>query len=251
MVTESPLPNPFATRFVRPDRGEYRPPAFDRETGTGGRSPENGERRADHERLERIEAKTLLTLDRCGMAAIVGPHGTGKSTLLHSLRNRLRDHYSSLAWFRLHQQCRGLPAACEVFARPAARSCLPRCIVIDGFEQLSLVQRWRLIARYRRRRFPCSKSDPTADACLVTMHRDHIGVETVYRTAWCGRQVRQLTRAKLQSLPEPLRRRMLVCAERRAEQVERLPHARRSVRDYWFCLYDDFENLRRAGGDAV
>lgn len=73
-------------------------------------------------------------------AAIVGPHGTGKSTLLAALRPRLVAAGRELVAVTLHQGERRLP-----LSREARRALTRRALlVIDGYEQLGRWQRWQL-----------------------------------------------------------------------------------------------------------
>ena len=74
---------------------------------------------------------------------IIGPHGTGKSTLIHALLPRLTAQGFSV----LHgsfsggkQQWSELPSE-KIDSQNDART--PRIVVIDGFEQLSTPARWK------------------------------------------------------------------------------------------------------------
>src|SRR5690554_1857511 len=75
------MPNPFSTRFVRPDQSVYR---F-----------------APGENVNSVTSRVFAQLSSRGTAAIIGPHGTGKSTLLHTLVPRLEPLFSAVDWIRL------------------------------------------------------------------------------------------------------------------------------------------------------
>jgi hypothetical protein len=99
--------------------------------------------------------------------AIFGPHGSGKSTLLESLRPELRRAGRRIVSVCLHDGERALPREL-LDSRPWDRETI---LVIDGYEQLSVWNRWRLEWRCRR------------DGCglLVTAHR-RARLPELYRT---------------------------------------------------------------------
>lgn len=87
--------------------------------------------------------------------AIIGPHGSGKSTLLETLKPRLRNAGRALHAITLRNAQRRLPS--DFY--PAQRDA-PALLIIDGYEQLNWLERWRL-ARHCRR---------TDHGLLVTSH---------------------------------------------------------------------------------
>ena len=114
MTTRS---NPFATRFTRPDAMPFLFP-------------------------EGVDADTLLARLRHfnWRAAIVGPHGVGKSTLLYTLIPMIEQAGREVRYVALHDGERRLPP--EVF-----RHCShdrPVQLVVDGYEQLAPWRRWAL-----------------------------------------------------------------------------------------------------------
>jgi len=123
-----PADNPFCTRRVRPGALEYRflP----------------GDSLAQF--YDRWRAANFR-------GAIVGPHGTGKSTFLAAVRRYLSERQVAICSCTLHTGERRLPpsawqaireyrttVSCKQYAGPAA------VVIVDGYEQLSLWERWRL-----------------------------------------------------------------------------------------------------------
>jgi hypothetical protein len=136
--------NPFATRFVRPGampyyflNGQDARPLVD-------------------------DLKKLLW-----RGAIVGPHGTGKSTLLHALLPELVARGRKPVFVTLRDNQRWLPRS-----RPRWRSLDDKSVlIIDGYEQLNRVSRAILWFQQKVRCF----------GVLVTAHTD-VGFPTVART---------------------------------------------------------------------
>ena len=102
--------NPFATRFTRPGELDFLFPT--------------GETAATL--VDRLAAQAWR-------GQIVGPHGTGKSTLLHTLAHELRRRGREIAWFTLHGGQRGL----DITAAQAAAWNDATQVIVDGYEQLS------------------------------------------------------------------------------------------------------------------
>jgi hypothetical protein len=234
----STLPvNPFSTRFVRPDQTLYR---F-----------------AGDDDAEAVANRLTELLLRRGVAAIVGPHGTGKSTLVHTLLPMVRSVFSDvhriqfssasdnaavLRQWQLHQQ------QWRAKQPHSADSQSTLCLVLDGFEQLHWLERQRLIwqtTRWPRASRRVSRICSRSPYLLLTSHRPQLGVTTFHETQWDESIVQQLTCEKLRVLPLPERLLMLRIAEREAEAMKAGSMSDRSVRDYWFTLYDEYERLRR------
>lgn len=222
--------NPFSTRFIRPDAVAYR---F-----------------AAEQDADAVASATIEQLTRRGAAAIIGPHGTGKSTLLHTLAPQLRNVFPQIQWIQLSSASNAAKELRQKLREQTVADTASRtqatCLVIDGFEQLPWSvrlrlawQSWRAVTGRRRQRRPSS-----AACLLVTAHRPQLGIKTIHRTGWDAALVKSLTAEKLRDLPEPERQTMLRLAEQLAGQLTqgRLPD--RNVRDYWFALYDEYERLR-------
>lgn len=142
-----PLPsvdNPFSTRHVKPGAIPYVFPAG--------------------ENLGTLVARLRRNAWR---GQLVGPHGSGKSTLLAALRPVLEHCGRRPLCVALHDGQRRLPLELEWPSATDAST----IAVVDGYEQLSRWNRWRLKRRCRARGW----------GLLVTSHRD-AGLPDLLRT---------------------------------------------------------------------
>ena len=154
---------------------------------------------------------------------IVGPHGSGKSTLLAAFLPRLRDlgyHVESIA---LHDGQRRLPVdfpAPNLNGSNKART----VIVVDGYEQLGRLERWRLRRRCQRQ----------AWGLLVVVHAS-VGLPTICElnisNELANRVVSGLLDEREFTANEPL-------------IAELLRRHRGNLRDVLFDLYDRYERVR-------
>src|SRR3954471_19800405 len=126
LSTPSRLDNPFATCWTRPGAIPFR---------FSGRCS-----------IEMIKAK-LGTQD--GRGTIIGPHGSGKTTLLESLKPVLVAAGFDIHAILLRDAQRRLPRS---FADQLGTCNSSSMIIVDGYEQLHLLARWRLCSQVRRRR---------------------------------------------------------------------------------------------------
>jgi hypothetical protein len=149
--------NPFSTRYVKPGAIAYLFPP--------GEDPA-----ALVERLRR----------NAWWGQLVGPHGSGKSTLLATLLPMLELAGRRPLCFALHDGQRRLPAD------PARSSTVDAAtiVIVDGFEQLSRWNRWRLKRLCRRRGWGLIVSSH-GDAGLP--HLMHTTVEIERAAAIVGR----------------------------------------------------------------
>jgi len=164
--------NPFTARRIAPGAIPYR---FDH----------TGQREALVEACLRLPA-----------AAIVGPHGTGKTTLLRTLRWDLERRAGPVALLTLGDGATrgaapplpaglGLPRA--LVTQAAAR---PAWLVVDGFEQWGLWRRVRVVLGCRR----------AGVRLLVTAH-GACGVPIVHRTAVTPRTLAAIHDGLVQDRP--------------------------------------------------
>lgn len=135
--------NPFSSRYIRPGAVEY-------QFSTGfdiGRL------------LARFRANRY-----CGQ--ILGPHGTGKSTLLWTLKRELEREKTPFAFYCLHAD----QSSRAVLAGWSAVS-FGTVLIIDGFEQLSFWKRWIIRAWTRMR----------SQGLIITGHRP-LGLPILWNT---------------------------------------------------------------------
>lgn len=189
--------NPFATRWVEPGALPYVWPGAD-------------------------EGRTLCALLQAGASVeVIGPHGSGKSTLVAALVARLRADGRAMILDALHD-------GGQRRRRETHHGVGPRVHIVDGFEQLSA---WRRhLTRWRARR--------AGEALLVTAHAPQGMVHTVRSdvdAALTARLVEALlARAELPTRIDP----GAVFA-----RVERLGG---NLREALFELYDVYEAERAA-----
>jgi len=197
MTTEDDF-NPFSTRCVRPGAIEFR---F--EAGVEAR-----------QLVERLAAQQWR-------GQIIGPHGTGKSTLLRTLVPWLEQAGRQLVLVSLSPGQRWWrPTATQ--ARSWNEQTL---IVIDGYEQLNAWSRWRWRNWCRRRRV----------GLLVTAHQD-VGLPTLFQSG--------VALEVAQAIVRDLQRGAVVLVG--PDDVATAVEARQgNLREALFDLYDLYELRRR------
>ena len=81
-------------------------------------------------------------------AAIVGPHGTGKTTLLEALAGRLRKRSEGDVWYLRvpGESCQHGQLVNRIRQRQSAGA----VVLLDCIERLTPLQRWRLLAGPRK-----------------------------------------------------------------------------------------------------
>lgn len=191
--------NPFATRWVRPDAVAYQFP-------TGVSAPKL---------VARLAAQKWR-------GAVLGSHGSGKSTLIHTLIPVIERAGGSVRHVKLHDGQRRSP---QDVALPAPGDA-PGVFIVDGYEQLGWWSRWKLKSACRR----------TGWGLLVTSHAP-CGLPELYRTEVSLALVLQL----VDHILPPSDR--LIQADDVARALAAHPG---NVRDTLFALYDLFEQRRRA-----
>jgi hypothetical protein len=207
-VTNIELPsryaNPFATCWTRPGAIAFQFPAG--------------------ERAEQLVAR-LATANWRG--EIIGPHGSGKSTLVETLKPLLAAAGCSVAVISLRDGQRRLPAN---FVRKSLASARP-LIVIDGYEQFSWPSRQLL-------RWCCHRASA---GLLVTSHTS-TGLPLLYRTQPSLPLVEQLVSTLTVRTASPL-----TAADVAASHA---CHGS-NLRELLFALYDRHEALVGAARQPV
>ena len=140
---------------------------------------------------------------------IVGPHGSGKSSLLAALRSELEVQGLTTLLITLHDGERRLP----VDLRKSLSIGAGAIVMVDGYEQLSWWSRWKL-----RRPVPL---DIAGDCSLRSTNRlgSHCSRERARRPSWpsksstvCYRPNRQAShRFSLTTLPAASRCTAAIC----------------------------------------
>ncbi|QDV70834.1 hypothetical protein Poly24_45670 [Rosistilla carotiformis] len=190
--------NPFSSRCVRPAALRFR---FD-QTGVD---------------LESLADK-LRSQSAVG-SAIIGPHGSGKSTLVAHLSGILQDDFTSIQnkTLRIGDPTRG-------FIRWAIRQPAGSLLIVDGLEQLDSfrLQALLLICRLRRIR------------CLATAHAPLPGFCELHRTAATIDLAKQLAS---ELLSEDSRR--IAAAHDFIDQI--WDDLDGNLRELWFAMYDWYQ----------
>ena len=136
--------NPFATKYIRAGSLPYR-------------FCEGSTLDELHKRLVRSQWR----------GQIVGPHGSGKTTLVRSLEARLCQSEVRSELFQLHNRQAFLP---KVDWATIDRGTL---VIIDGYEQLCTWSRWMIRSRCYRNGF----------GLLVTSHRPVSNLPILFKTS--------------------------------------------------------------------
>jgi energy-coupling factor transporter ATP-binding protein EcfA2 len=187
--------NPFVTRRVRPGAIPYFFPPH-------------------------VDAAALVDQWRAAgrRGAIVGPHGSGKSTLLAALRGALAQSGHTTHLVELHDDQHRLPR------EPLATAAAGDVLLIDGFEQLGLLSRWRLGLLCRRRRL----------GLLITAHRE-TGIPTLLRTSIDASLARRVVDHLLGPEPERITD---------SDLAQSLRRHRGDLREVLFEMYDLYESRK-------
>lgn len=137
--------NPFATRFTQPGTIPF---IFREDESLG--------------EIQRHFRKNQF------VGQIVGPHGSGKTTLTHDLVTGLEDQFSRIRrlTIRSSSQLKIEDSHCP------SLSSNRQLLIIDGLERFSRLHRWLLLENVRRRRI----------GLLITTHRQMFGIPVLFKT---------------------------------------------------------------------
>lgn len=196
--------NPFGTRYTRPGTLPFL-------AGSDGAA-------IDAARL----AREAIGRRR---SAIVGPHGTGKTTLLTQMRPYLDADAG---------RCRSITLRSGEVSTELWRtlSTVPSSgmLIVDGYEQMGSVEQLRLIVTAWRRRV----------RMLVTAHRPPRLFAVVARTGTSRQTARLLAAMLLEEFPAH-REIMLRGFDEHWDDAEG------NIRQLWATLYEQFEHQLRTG----
>ncbi|QDT04077.1 hypothetical protein K227x_24650 [Rubripirellula lacrimiformis] len=179
------------------------------------------------------------------VTAVVGPHGTGKSTLLTGLVDMLRPQFPAIAsvqlcnpectgWLRRHRHRRSAART----AREAQTSLASGgWLIVDGAEQLSR-QSWSRL---------CRRICHRGQTLLATSHQPLPGAIELHRTGNSAELIRSLTDDLIAGATMPIApaTRNQIDGELRARQLAGVTN----VRDLWFDLYDIVQSSHLSGSD--
>ena len=200
MTEAEPPGNPFAVRHVQPGAAPYLFP-------------------------DGLDAAAMVRRFAAlgWRAAVIGPHGSGKSALLATLLPALLAVGRPPWQIALHDGRRTLPAAAWRALHVLAPGAV---VVIDGYEQLGWPARMRV--RWLRRR--------RGHGLLVTAHGP-VGLPVLLRTEVTPGVARRLIERLRPGSPAPME----------AELSARLRRRQGNFREVLFDMYDEYEQARRQG----
>lgn len=197
--------NPFSSRFIRPGARRYFFPPKESITSV----------------LERLFEKRVVQ--------IVGPHGSGKSTLVEMICQSIDSEFAK---FVIPSSCDKNHAFKEVHNKIAASS-RDQLLIVDGIEQLKTSHRRRIIAKCRKQRL----------FLLVTTH-ESVGIDTLIQTATSLNVFRQIVDDMLNGRLDS------VSGDADLIEISDIERAFKNsfpdLREALFELYDVFERRRSA-----
>lgn len=176
--------------------------------------------------LEGLVAK----LQQNRRSLIVGPHGTGKSTLLHTFLPKLQQTFPKVAFHQLARD-RSLGFVGRLRYRVDASKRVRRdlyelpsngLLIIDGWEQLGRIARWRIAQSAFGQKL----------TLLVTTHQRISGWSVLYETKASAEMVRSLAGDLLQDSPHKVKK----LVDEKLRTTRMLPNT--NIRELWFSLYD-------------
>ncbi len=168
-----------------------------------------------------IEQTAVRVLASHGCHSVVGPHGTGKSTFVRSLANALEQELDSrVILLQLKSgghANRALKVSWKTWPAHGA-------VIIDGFEQIRLWNRWLAIAFCRKHLLPL----------VVTSHKKMRGCTILWETK-IDRQTEQWVLSQLLAKHSPSVVDRILQSE--AWRSSRIRH-KDNLRESLFDMYD-------------
>jgi len=156
---------------------------------------------------------------------IVGPHGSGKSTLVSLLISQIANYGIRAVPFGIHDGQKAMPARWKKTVWNAFEMGRMTMVIVDGFEQLSRLSQWRLRHTCRTRSW----------GLLITAHRD-VGLPNLYRTSVTIGLAHALVEFLAHDAEEPIARADVQRAFRSHDG---------NLRQVFADLYDQYERQRR------
>ncbi len=195
--------NPFSTRYVRPGAIAY----------------QFIDKRQSAQRL----VDQLARQQWCGQ--IVGPHGSGKSTLIATLIPLIEAAGRRVVLITLHDGERVLPIDLATLAGDS--DCDKLLVIIDGYEQLSAASRRQLKRLCKDRWW----------GLLATAHAS-VGLPDLFQSATSVELAERLVRSLAGEGDSPVMREKL---------IEFFAAHQGNLREMLFALYDLYERNRSRG----
>lgn len=138
--------NPFSTRFTRPGAIPFR---------------------FDNQEHERIIVETFAESNF--IAQIVGPHGSGKTTLVRVLEPHLKTWFGKIKYVTIRKFGKRLIVESKFAVFSDNESSKPHLLVVDGIESLTGLNRWLMKTWCKRNK----------TGLLATVHRPGNGFPTI------------------------------------------------------------------------
>jgi hypothetical protein len=203
--------NPFSSRFIQPGAIEYE--FFGRDS------------------IQSLSDRFLALRSRRGM--IVGPHGTGKSTLLDGLQKDFLTRFPDTSL--VHERFSRTPDS--VRGQRVSASDWPRdsIVILDGYEQVSLWSRCWIQRASRQKRI----------RLLVTAHQPLRSFDLLWRTSVDEQSAEWIVKHMLQlSNQEDLEAELQLLLSSKEWSDSRTRHGQ-NIRETLFDMYDWWQSRVR------
>ena len=203
--------NPFSSRFIQPGAMAYE--FF----GRGS--------------IQSLSNEFLALRSRRGM--IVGPHGTGKSTLLDALQQDFLTRFPDIPL--VHERFTRTPDSSR--GQRVSASDWPRdsIVILDGYEQVSLWSRWWLQRASRQKRI----------RLLVTAHESLRSFDLLWRTSVDDQSAEWIVKNMLQiSNQKDLDANLQLLLSSKEWLGSRAQHGQ-NIRETLFDMYDWWQSRAR------